>query len=371
MSTKIKKPYKDFPLYPHASGQWCKKVRGKVYYFGTLNKPNDALQKWLNQKDYLLSGRTPPRVNGSLSVADLCKRFLLYKKRMVESGEIKPRTYKDYERTCRHLEDFFGDVASVELLQPEQFGQLRHNLSQRLSPVPLKNAIIRVRSVFKYAHGDGLIDTPVRYGQQFDLPSKSVIRRDRATKPKRMFTKTELLEILDESPLQIRAMVLLGINCGFGNMDVGSLPVDAIDWENGFHNFARPKTGIARRCPLWPITQDCLALAISHSRRYCLPEIEHLCFATKYRQPWAKDTYSAISHEFRKVLDKVGVHRRYVTFYSLRHMFETIGGDTGDQVAVNHIMGHVDSSMAAEYRESIADERLVRVTDAVRRWVFG
>ena len=35
------------------------------------------------------------------------------------------------------------------------------------------------------------------------------------------------------------------------------------------------------------------------------------------------------------------------------------------------LMGHKDSSMAAHYRERISDERLRRVTDYVRTWLFA
>ena len=74
-----------------------------------------------------------------------------------------------------------------------------------------------------------------------------------------------------------------------------------------------------------------------------------------------------ISHEFRKLLNKLDLHRPGLSFYAIRHTFATEAGSTRDQVAVNAIMGHADQSMAAVYRERIDDDRLGAMSDSCTR----
>src|SRR5580692_1116387 len=43
LSKTTAKPYEGFPLTPHPSGRWCKKIRGKLHYFGKLDSSDAAL----------------------------------------------------------------------------------------------------------------------------------------------------------------------------------------------------------------------------------------------------------------------------------------------------------------------------------------
>lgn len=73
---KPSKPYPDFPLTAHPVGQWCKKIRGKLYYFGPWGDPDGALDNYLKQKDELHAGRKSRPDPGTLSVKDVANAFL-------------------------------------------------------------------------------------------------------------------------------------------------------------------------------------------------------------------------------------------------------------------------------------------------------
>jgi integrase len=149
------------------------------------------------------------------------------------------------------------------------------------------------------------------------------------------------------------------------------LPTSALDLRAGWIDFPRPKTAVERRCPLWPETVKAIRDALKKRPMPKQREHDKLVYLTKYGQPWAKDTStSPVTQEFRKLLDKLKLHRPGLGFYAIRHTFETIAGGSLEQVAVNHIMGHADSSMSGVNRERIEDKRLVAVTEHVRQWLF-
>src|SRR5215475_2319024 len=79
-AVKPNKPYPEFPLTAHPAGYWCKKIRGKLHYFGPWSDPDGALAKYLEQKDALHAGKTPRPEPGALTVRDLASTFLNHKK---------------------------------------------------------------------------------------------------------------------------------------------------------------------------------------------------------------------------------------------------------------------------------------------------
>ncbi|MCE9556753.1 MAG: tyrosine-type recombinase/integrase [Planctomycetes bacterium] len=369
---KPAKPYPDFPLFPHATRRWAKKIRGKMVYFGPWAEPDKALDKWLSEKDYLLAGKTPPSdTRDGWTIHALCNHFCEAKEQKRDAGELSPLTFTDYHRTCANVMKVLGRDILVEDLRPDDFSTLRGSLAKRLGPVSIGNEIQRVRVLFKHAYDYQLIAKPVHFGPGFKRPDKKVLRLARAAKGPRMFEAADLRNIIDKAGVPLKAMILLGINCGFGNQDCGSLPLTAVDTKKGWMDYPRPKTGIHRRCHLWPETIEAINKAIAERPVPKTEATAGLLFVTKYGQPWAKDIAdSPVTKEFRKVLEELKIHRAGLGFYALRHTFETIAGATRDQVAVDSIMGHADPSMGAAYREGIGDDRLKAVTDHVHNWLF-
>ncbi len=367
---KPAKPYPEYPLYAHAAGYWAKKIRGKVYYFGPWSEPDAALNKYLEQKDALHAGRKPRSDPGSVTVKELANHFLNAKQAVVDTGELSPRTWAEYKIATDLLVKNFGRTRLVSDLDPDDFATLRNRMAKKWGPHRLANMIQYVRSVFKHGFDAGLIDRPVRFGPGFNRPTKKTIRLHRAERGQRLFTAEEIRRILDAAGTPMKAIILLGVNCGFGNADCGRLPLTAVDLDNGMIDFPRPKTGIPRRCPLWPETVRAMREALAGRPEPKKEEYARLFFVTKYGMPWAKDVPdSPVTKETRKLLDTLGINGNR-SYYTLRHTFRTIADEAKDQPAVDFIMGHEVQHMSTVYRERISDGRLRAVTEYVRGWLF-
>jgi integrase len=413
------KPHKDFPLTAHPSGRWCKKVRGKVHFFGkiTLNdngaSAQAALERWLAEKDNLLAGRVPRSRQPSrqpgdgIELRELVNRFMTTKTNQLgkrdaaailerhtkgkenlpqglvellqsiaeskhDRGDLSRFTWKEYHAMCRHLITTFGRDRLISDILPEDFERLRAEWAKSWGPTRLAAEIVRARTVFNYAWKQGMVTVPIRFGEGFRPPSKKALRLNRAEQGVKMFEADELRRMLDNSAQSLRAMILLAINAGLGNNDIGLLRMKHLDLDAGWLNYPRPKTGMNRRCPLWAETISAVKEWLTIRPAPAKETDGDLVFITmRGKRGWTADLHDKpLTKEIRKLLDRLRIEGQR-NFYCIRHTFETIAGNSRDQVAVDAIMGHDNGSMANQYRERIDDARLKAVTEHVHAWLFA
>jgi integrase len=325
----------------------------------------------------LQAGREPqPAQPDGVTLGQALYQFLGFKKRRASLSELSERSYQEYDAVCERIRDSIGKHRLLSDIQESDLEQLREDLKKgKRGPLGVtshKGNLNRARIVFRYIN-EKVAEKTIHYRTALCSPPQKQLRAIR-NKRKRRFERSEIKAMLDNAPRQLKAMILLAINCGFGNRDCASLPIDALNLDDGWHEYARPKTEVERRAVVAEtvaVIRDVLA-----KRRKDLPEEVAGLVVTRYRQPWLSEGSLGdcpISYEFRKQLKSIGIYRaNMTTFYALRRTFATIAARTPDQVAVNYITGHAasNSDMPAVYRTEVSDENLLAVSNYVRDWLF-
>jgi len=69
---------------------------------------------------------------------------------------------------------------------------------------------------------------------------------------KHVYTPQQIAELLRHADLQLRAMILLGLNCGFGPKDIEDLRWEHLNGERA--TLPRSKTGVVQTFKSWPET---------------------------------------------------------------------------------------------------------------------
>jgi len=364
-SSKPEKPYPEFPLFAHASGRWAKKVRQRLHYFGKWDNWQAAYEDYQYKMPWLIQGKTPPPKNPEAVTVDyLVNKFLEHREALVHSGELSKQTWLDYKVIGAELIKKLGRYTDIEHLTPADFARLRKHYGNGKSLVTLKNSITRAMVFFNFAHKQRLIKHPVDTGESFKKPKKVALKREKLAKGNKSFTLEELRLLYHAANKQMKCFILLGLNGGVGNSDIGQMEPKHIqgDWVD----YPRHKTAHDRRFKMWPETKK----SIEQVRQTKQADNPYL-FLTKQKKLWFKDNGDdPISKEFRKLCLEVGIHKKGRGFYSLRHQFRSIARGCRDREAVDYVMGHPDGTIAEHYMEwGIDDSRLQVVTDFVYQWV--
>lgn len=178
---KPNKPSKTFPLSAANNGQWCKKIRGRIHYFGVWANASAALERYKREREDLEAGRVPRASSvdneGAVDIRYLTNKFLESRTAKQETGELSERTFAEYLSICQRIRDELGASRLLSDIRIEDFDAMRAKLAigvtgKKISPVRLGNLIRRVRTVFKFANEIDLIERPIKFGPGFVGPSK-------------------------------------------------------------------------------------------------------------------------------------------------------------------------------------------------------
>jgi integrase len=352
--TKRKTRSDKFPLTLHKTGQYCKKIKGKLYYFGSDRQK--ALQRYLGEASYLHNGHGPMRGtrNARITVKALCNLYLEYQESRVEAGELTARHYADQVQSLRKLVRLLGQHRQVEEISALDLQNYKRTLQGRYTSKHRMNLHLSImKAVFRWARKNDIIE----HIPNVDAVSKvKIIHKERP-----VFAPAQIRELLNAADIQMKAMIWLGLNCGFGCTDCSELRWTDIDLENGRVKLARKKTGIPRNLPLWPETIGAIR---------GIPRTGDRVFCTSKGNPWVRTIRTvgadgvtkytadnAISKKFAKLLKEAGIKtEKGMGFYTLRRTAANLTATSGDPFAVQRLLGHADLKMATTYVQDVSEQ---------------
>jgi integrase len=287
---------------------------GRRIYLGADRE--EALDKYYRLNLGLEPVQAEPAIPNHITMKELANRFLTVQQANWQTPTTTLKSYKDW--LGRFLKD--NPKAWVADFTVERFAAWKLSLMKRgYSPESINHYLTAVRSMFIFAEDTGIIDKAPKLRRV-----KNQARLKTTTISKPLYTLEELQNLLGSADLQMKTMILLALNCGFGLKDMRDLTWKHIDGDRV--TLPRSKTGICQTYLMWIETCSLLeevrhqrdertAKALKRGAQRC--DNGHI-FVTRYWRPWNKD---AIGLQFNKLCKKAKVP--CYGFYRLRHCAST------------------------------------------------
>ena len=101
-----------FPLTLHSTGQYCKKIKGKFYYFGSDKQ--QALKNYLSQANNLHYSQfyQSKSAKQNITIKQLCNLYLDFQEKREDAGDITKRYYS--EQVCSSCPDQSGLISAFD-----------------------------------------------------------------------------------------------------------------------------------------------------------------------------------------------------------------------------------------------------------------
>jgi integrase len=348
-----------FPLTRHPTGQYSKKIHGKMYYFGSDKQ--ESLQRYIDQFSYLHGSNhnSQKPVNDSMTLKQLSDMFLKYQFSKVKANVITAQHYNDQVNSLNKFMAFLGQRQRIKEISTLDLQNYKRKLEKQYSSSKhrLNLHISNLKTLFHWATKNDILK---------QIPNIDAVSRSKiVNKQRRIFTHDEINKLLAIADVKMKAMIWLGLNCGFGCTDCSELKWKHLDLVNGRVIFPRGKTGVPRNLPLWPET-------IAAPR--AVPKRGKLVFYTSKGNPFVRNVikidvngnekYSpinSIATKFAKLIKRSGLDVQKGTgFYTHPHQHRrtaaTIAARSGDPFAIQRLLGHANLLMATRYVQDVSKQ---------------
>ena len=366
-TTKRKTRSDKFPLTLHPSGQYCKKIKGKIYYFGSNKK--QAIQKYRDQSTYLHGCQEDEQqksTDNSMTLKRLCGMYLKYQFSKVQANDLTAAHHNEQIGSLKKLTAFLGQNRKIKDISTLDLQNYKRSLQKSNVSVHRVNLHISIlKALFHWARKNDIIE---------NIPNIDAVSRGKIVHQERFtFDSEQITKLLSAADVKMRAMIWLGLNCGFGCTDCSDLEWINLDLANARVKLPRRKTGILRDLPLWPETVGALEK---------IHRTGKLVFYTSRGNPYIQTllkpdgngngkytTLNTITTRFSRLIKKSCLDVPKGTgFYTLRRTAATIAARSGDPFAVQRLLGHADLQMATRYVQNVS-EQTDRVVENSRMYV--
>jgi len=223
--TKRKTRSDKFPLTHHSTGQYCKKIKGKIYYFGANKK--QALERYLDQATYLHGGRNliQKASNGNMTLKELCDLYLQYQYSKVLANDLTAKHHNDQISSLSKLMSFLGQSQKIKNISTLDLQNYERKLQGVYGSIHRLNLHISImKAMFHWARKNDILE---------NIPNIDAISRGKILHQERFtFNSEQINKLLSAADVNMRAMIWLGLNCGFGCTDCAQLKWKDLDFEN-------------------------------------------------------------------------------------------------------------------------------------------
>jgi integrase len=278
--------------------------------------------------------------------------YLKYQYSKLQANDLTASHHNEQIGSLNKLMAFLGqniDINNISTLDLQNYK--RRIQKSHVSVCRLNLHISIMKALFHWARKNDVLE---------NIPNIDAISRGKIVHHERFTFDTERInKLLSCADVKMRAMIWLGLNCGFGCTDCSELKWTDLDLVNARVKLPRRKTGILRDLPLWPETVESLEKILRTGK---------LVFYTSRGNPYIQTllksdgngngkytTLNTITTKFSRLIKKLGLGLPKGTgFYTLRRTAATVAARSGDPFAVQKLLGHADLQMATRYVQDVS-----------------